>query len=99
MISRGFSALLLCNLQLDFRSDFAAQRQSDLVLAEVAQGAVGQQYFALLCFMASRGDGVSDIAGTDGAQQFAFVASVGFDGDDETGEFVGAGLCSCQFFG
>lgn len=64
-----------------FSEHFAVNLEVNFVLTSGTQNAVRQTNFALSHFNACRSNCISDIAGTDGTEQFTFVASFGRDGN------------------
>jgi hypothetical protein len=73
--------LLSYNVNNQFSEHFAVNLEVHFVLTSGTQNTVRQTNFALSHFNASCSYCISDIAGTDGTEQFTFVASFGNDGN------------------
>lgn len=73
--------LLSYNVNNQFSEDFAVNLEVYFVLTGGAQNAVRQANFALRNGNASCRNSVSDVASTDGTEQFTFVARFGRDGN------------------
>src|SRR5690606_35952267 len=67
--------------QSDRSFDIGVQVHSHVVFAGLTDGAVRQADISLGHFNAGGGQGVSDVGGADGAEQFAFIARSCGDGD------------------
>ena len=71
----------------------------NFVLTSGTQNAVRHANFALSHFNACCSHCISDIAGTDGTEQFTFVASFRRDGNSfQCIDFLSASISSCQNF-
>ncbi len=82
-----------------FREYFAVNLEAHFVFASGTQNAVRQTNFALSHFNASCSYSVSDVASTDGTEQFTFVASFRRDGNSfKCIDFLSASISSCQNF-
>ncbi|CCJ46861.1 putative uncharacterized protein [Escherichia coli chi7122] len=82
-----------------FREYFAVNLEAHFVFASGTQNAVRQTNFALSHFNASCSYSVSDVASTDGTEQFTFVASFRRDGNSfQCIDFLSASISSCQNF-
>lgn len=82
-----------------FREYFAVNTEAHFVFASGTQNAVRQTNFALSHFNASCSYSVSDVASTDGTEQFTFVASFRRDGNSfQCIDFLSASISSCQNF-
>jgi hypothetical protein len=73
--------LLSNNVNNQFREYFAVNLEVYFVLTGGTQNAVRHTNFALSHFNASCRNCISDVAGTDGTEQFTFVARFGSDGN------------------
>ncbi len=85
--------LLSNHVDDNFSEYFAVNLEVHFVLANVTQNAVRQANFALSNFNACCSNSVSDVASTDGTEQFTFVASFRRDGYG----FRGVDLLSTSF--
>ena len=85
--------LLSNHVDDNFSEYFAVNLEVHFVLANVTQNAVRQANFALSNFNACCSNSVSDVASTDGTEQFTFVASFRRDGYG----FQGVDLLSTSF--
>src|SRR5690606_36268171 len=91
--AKALSRLAGHHYHFDGGFDVAVQLHSHVELPHIAQRAFRHTYFALLQLHASGGDGnsdargsgggISDVAGTDGAEQLAFLTGVSGDGDGQ----------------
>ena len=82
-----------------FREYFAVNLEAHFVFASGTQNAVRQTNFALSHFNASCSYSVSDVASTDGTEQFTFVASFRRDGNSfQCIDFLSASISCCQNF-
>lgn len=82
-----------------FREYFAVNLEAHFVFASGTRNAVRQTNFALSHFNASCSYSVSDVASTDGTEQFTFVASFRRDGNSfQCIDFLSASISSCQNF-
>ena len=72
--------LLSNNVDDNFSEHFAVNLEVHFVLTSGTQNAVRQTNFALSNFNACCSNSVSDVASTDGTEQFTFVASFRRDG-------------------
>lgn len=89
--------LLSNNVNNQFSEDFAVNLEVHFVLTGGTQNAVRQTNFALSHFNASCSYCISDVAGTDGTEQFTFVASFRRDGNSaQCVDFFSASVSSRQ---
>src|SRR5690606_606641 len=89
--------------QSDRSFDIGVQVHSHVVFAGLTDGAVRQADISLGHFNAGGGQGVSDVGGADGAEQFAFIARSCGDGDFQfvqlgSASFGRSLLLGSQFF-
>lgn len=89
--------LLSNNVNNQFREYFAVNLEVHFVLTGSTQNAVRQTNFALSNVNASCSYSVSDVAGTDGTEQFTFVARFRRDGNGaQCVDFLSASVSSRQ---
>src|SRR5690606_15090473 len=89
---------LFCNnVNGQLSEDFAVNLEVHFVLTSGTQNAVRQTNFALSHFNASCSNSVSDVASTDGTEQFTFVACFRRDSNGfQCVDFLCACICSSQ---